>query len=58
MFKPLSPRPTPRHTSAFLSHCAQRRKLLDQGVIDDDDFAGPLLFNLALGTLLLFKGKV
>jgi hypothetical protein len=27
-------------------------------IVQDDDFAGPLLFCLALATLLLFKGKV
>ena len=27
-------------------------------IVHDDDFAGPLLFCLALATLLLFKGKV
>jgi len=35
-----------------------RRAKLDQQVIDDCDFAGPLLFCLALATLLLLKGKV
>ena len=27
-------------------------------IVQDDDFAGPLLFCLGLGTILLFKGKV
>ena len=27
-------------------------------IVGDDDFAGPLLFCVVLGTLLLFKGKV
>ncbi len=35
-----------------------RRHRFDQSVVDDDDFAGPLLFCLVLGVLLLFKGKV
>jgi len=35
-----------------------RRIKLDQQVIDDCDFAGPLLFCLALAMLLLLKGKV
>ena len=30
----------------------------DSPIVHDDDFAGPLLFCLVLGTLLLFKGKV
>jgi len=35
-----------------------QRAKLDQAVINDSDFAGPILFALVLGTLLLFKGKV
>ena len=35
-----------------------RRSKLDQEVINDTDFAGPLLFCMALGFLLLCKGKV
>ena len=35
-----------------------RRSKLDAAVINDSDFAGPILFALLLGTLLLFNGKV
>lgn len=35
-----------------------RRAKLDQAVINDSDFAGPIIFCLTLGTLLLLKGKV
>ena len=35
-----------------------RRSALDAEVVSDDDFAGPLLFCLVLGMLLLFNGKV
>jgi len=35
-----------------------RRAKLDQAVINDSDFAGPIMFCLTLGLLLLFKGKV
>ena len=37
-----------------------KRATLQPGsaVINDDDFAGPLLFCLVLGTLLMFQGKV
>uniref|UniRef100_A0A7S4EV80 Protein YIPF n=1 Tax=Chrysotila carterae TaxID=13221 RepID=A0A7S4EV80_CHRCT len=35
-----------------------QRSKLDQEVINDSDFAGPMIFCLVLGVLLLFKGKV
>ena len=37
---------------------APRRSKLDQEVINDSDFAGPIIFCLVLATLLLLKGKV
>ena len=37
---------------------APRRSKLDQEVINDSDFAGPMIFCLVLATLLLLKGKV
>ena len=35
-----------------------RRSKLSAEVVNDSDFAGPILFCLVLGTLLLFNGKV
>jgi len=35
-----------------------RRSKLDQAVINDSDFAGPMIFCVVLGILLLFNGKV
>ena len=36
----------------------QPAKLVGSPIVEDDDFAGPLLLCLVLGVLLLFKGKV
>ena len=44
-----------RKTKAVL---IPRRSQLDADVVADDDFAGPLIFCLVLGMLLLFNGKV